>query len=171
MTCFFRALTLYSPWCSLRYGKVHDGGSMTGSAASTPPAASASLGDGSTHTVGSSHGSDNHTFARIEEIHGDACPAPAWLTPLADCCCKHLRYRAALQLRLLCCFRRRTAPPCSTSAPPDRAAIRCSPGGSFGVIASSSAAPAEQHQEEGWLPTACRAMLQPRCLRLRCRTA
>ena len=108
----------------------HNGSSITGSAASTPPAASAALGDGFTRTVGFNYGSDNHTLARIEEIRGDACPAPAWLTLLAGCCCKHPRHRASLQLRLLCCFKWRSAAPRSTSAPPDRAATRCSPGGS-----------------------------------------
>ena len=47
------------------------------------------------------HGSDTHTLARIVQIRGGACPAPASMMPLAGSCCEHPMSRAAQQLAKL----------------------------------------------------------------------
>ena len=128
----FRELTLYSPWCAL----LHDGAGMTGSAASMLPTASAALGDGCTRTAGSVHGSDTHTLARIAQMRGGACPAPASMMPLGGSCCEHPMNRAAQQLAALSSLKTRRAALISTSWAPHPAALHrlarrlCSPIGS-----------------------------------------
>ena len=90
-THFFQALTLNSPWCSL----LHDGGGMTRTDASTPPAAPAALGGGCDRTDSPSCGSAGHPLARIAQLRHGCCPPPASLTPLACGCCKPPLNRAS----------------------------------------------------------------------------
>ena len=90
-THFFQALTLNSPWCSL----LHDGGGMTETDASTPPAAPAALGDGCARTDSSGRGSAGPPLARIAQLRHGCCPPPASLTPLACGCCKPPLNRAS----------------------------------------------------------------------------
>ena len=96
---------------------------MTGSAASMLPTASAALGDGCTRTAGSVHGSDTHTLARIVQIRGGACPAPASMMPLAGSCCEHPMSRAAQQLAKLSSLETHRAALSSTSWAPEPAAV------------------------------------------------
>ena len=104
---FFQALALNSPLCSL----PHDGGGMTRSAVSTPPAAPATLGDGCSRTVSPGRGSAGHPLARIAQLRRGCCPPPASLLQLARGCCKPPLNRASQQLPLLSCFWRYTQPP------------------------------------------------------------
>ena len=90
-THFFQALTLNSPWCSL----LHDGGGMTRTDPSTPPAAPAALGDGCARTDSSGRGSAGPPLARIAQLRHGCCPPPASLTPLACGCCKPPLNRAS----------------------------------------------------------------------------
>ena len=90
-THFFQALTLNSPWCSL----LHDGGGMTRTDPSTPPAAPAALGDGCARTGSSGRGSAGPPLARIAQLRHGCCPPPASLTPLACGCCKPPLNRAS----------------------------------------------------------------------------
>ena len=90
-THFFQALTLNSPWCSL----LHDGGGMTRTDPSTPPAALAALGDGCARTGSSGRGSAGPPLARIAKLRPGCCPPPASLTPLACGCCKPPLNRAS----------------------------------------------------------------------------
>ena len=90
-THFFQALTLNSPWCSL----LHNGGGMTETDASTPPAAPAALGDGCARTDSSGRGSDGPPLARIAQLRHGCCPPPASLTPLACGCCNPPLNRAS----------------------------------------------------------------------------
>ena len=96
---------------------------MTGPAASMPPTASAALGDGCTRTAGSMHGSDTLTLARIAQIRGGACPAPASMMPLAGSCCEHPTSRAAQQLAKLSGLETHRAALSSTSWAPEPAAV------------------------------------------------
>ena len=118
-THFFQALTLNSPWCSL----LHDGGGMTRTDVSTPPAAPATLGDGCDRTGSPVCGSAGHTLARIAQLRHGCCPPPASLTPMACGCCKPPLNRASQQLPQLSCSRRRAPPPCSASSAPHRACL------------------------------------------------
>ena len=81
---FFQARTLNSPLCSL----LHDGGGMTRTDVSTPPAAPSTLGDGCSRTGSPGRGSAGHPLARIAQLRRGCCPPPASLTPLASGCCK-----------------------------------------------------------------------------------
>ena len=118
-----------------------------------PPTASEALGDGCTRTAGSMHGSDTHTLARIAQIRGGACPAPASMMPLAGSCCEHPMTRAVQQLAALSSLKTRRAALISTSWAPHPAALHrlarhlCSPIGSAPcamMISSDRAAPTRQ---------------------------
>ena len=130
-----QALALNSPLCSL----PHDGGGMTRSAVSTPPAAPATLGDGCSRTVSPGRGSAGHPLARIAQLRRGCCPPPASLKPLACGCCKPPLNRASQQLLLLSCSRRRAQPPSSASSAPRRAVTHLFAGRLKGPIASSAA--------------------------------
>ena len=132
---FFQALTLNSPLCSL----PHDGGGMTRSAVSTPPAAPATLGDGCDRTGSPGRGSAGHPLARIAQLRRGCCPPPASLLPLARGCCKPPLNRASQQLPLLSCSRRRTQPPSSASSAPHRAVTHLFAGRLKDPIARSAA--------------------------------
>ena len=136
---FFQALTLNSPLCSL----PHDGGGMTRSAVSTPPAAPATLGGGCDRTDSPSCGSAGHPLARIAQLRRGCCPPPASLLPLARGCCKPPLNRASQQLPLLSCSRRRTQPPSSASSAPHRAVTHLFAGRLKDPIASTAA-----HEDE-----------------------
>ena len=133
-THFFQALTLNSPWCSL----LHDGGGMTRTDVSTPPAAPATLGDGFDRTGIPGCGSAGHPLARIAQLRHGCCPPPALLTPLACGCCKPPLNRASQQLPQLSCSRRRAPPPCSASSAPHRAVTHLFAGRLKDPIASSA---------------------------------
>ena len=121
--------------CSL----PHDGGGMTRSAVSTPPAAPATLGDGCNRTVSPGRGSAGHPLARIAQLRRGCCPPPASLTPLACGCCKPPLNRASQQLPLLSCSRRYTQPPSSSSLAPHRTVTHLFAGRLKDPIASSAA--------------------------------
>ena len=130
----FQALTLNSPWCSL----LHDGGGMTRTDVSTPPAAPATLGDGFDRTGIPGCGSAGHPLARIAQLRRGCCPPPASLLPLARGCCKPPLNRASQHLPLLSCSRRRTQPPSSASSAPHRAVTHLFAGRLKDPIASSA---------------------------------
>ena len=150
-THFFQALTLNSPWCSL----LHDGGGMTETDASTPPAVPAALGDGCARTDSSGRGSAGPPLARIAQLRHGCCPPPASLTPLACGCCKPPLNRASQQLPLLSCSRRRTQPSSSASSAPHRAVTQLFAGRLKGPVASSAAHAHERAEHRsnasGWL--------------------
>ena len=117
----------------------HDGGGMTRSAVSTPPAAPATLGDGCDRTGSPGRGSAGHPLARIAQLRRGCCPPPASLLQLARGCCKPPLNRASQQLSLLSCSRRRTQPPSSASSAPHRAVTHLFTGRLKDPIASTAA--------------------------------